>query len=109
MKNNNSDYVASRDYVINEIINNVRIAYGGTDDDILSGVGDLTTTLQCADPAPEFVADLKGFMLWARMTNQPRRAVLTTLIHDLREFSENRHQKWFCPRTTGYSKYLTGV
>lgn len=101
-------YVEMRDRLIDEIINNVKTVYPN-DNEMLSGVTDLTIQLKVAKPDIFFVQDLWGFCLWSSMTNQKPSSVLTTCIHDLSEFARNRHQNWFCPRTTGYRKYLTGA
>jgi hypothetical protein len=65
--------------------------------------------MEIADPNQQFVDDLLGFMFWAKITAQAKSKALTTILHDLSEFSRNRHEKWFCPRTFGYAKYLTGA
>lgn len=103
-----TDYVKERDYVINEIINAAHVVYP-KDREIMNVVINLTVELQVAKPDSCFVQDLHGFLNWASMTNQPYPSVLTTCIHDLGEFARNRTEKWFCPRTTGYRKYLTGA
>lgn len=103
-----TDYVKMRDYVCDEILNNAKTVYPN-DKEILLGVVDLVVYLKTSDPDARFVQDLKGFMMWAKMTNQDARHALTTLIHDLGEFMRNRHQEWFCPRSYGYAKYLTGA
>lgn len=111
MKTTNSmkrDYIEMRDYVCQTVMHNVKYYYAG-DNDVLSGVSELIAMLKVADPNEEFVRDLKGFMFWAEMTKQDGRSALTTIIHDLGEFAKNRHQSWFCPRSSGYAKYLTGA
>ena len=104
------NYVETRDRMINEIINMTQIAYR-KDKSMLSAVIDLTTTLKMVSPqdGTVFVKDMWGFMMWTNQTKNYDRSVLTTIIHDLGEFSRNRFEKWFCPRTAGYRKYLSGV
>ena len=103
-----ADYVQMRDSMIDEILNVVKSVHEDNHD-ILLTVIDLTIELKCANPDVEFVQDLKGFMMWASMTQQDARSALTTIIHDLSEFSINRNEPWFCPRSFRYRKYLTGA
>lgn len=104
-------YVENRERVIADIMNAVKIQYP-KDMEIVSGAIDLTVQLTVApenEQSKEFVNDLRGFLMYADMTQQPRSRVCTTLLHDLSEFARNRKESWFCPRTTGYSKYLSGA
>lgn len=101
-------YIKRRDDLIAQIIMDVKAVYPD-DKEIMDGLMNLTTDLMVADPAEDFVNDLRGFRMWAATTNQNAQKVVSTILHDLSEFSRNRNQSWFCPRTTGYSKYLTGA
>jgi hypothetical protein len=107
-------YVEQRDKMIADILNLVHQAYPN-DTSLKSGVVDLTVELQVAPIDQKMVAfidGMRGFMMWAgeNASNRPGAgSVLSTLIHDLAEFARNRHEKWFCPRTTGYQKYLSGA
>lgn len=102
-------YVEKRERLISEIVNLSQVIYKD-DREMLSIVSDLTTSLEIADPNEEFINGMWGFMLWAsNRTDVNSRSVLTTLLHDLGEFASNRHEKWFCPRTSGYQKYLSGA
>ena len=102
-----ADYFQLRSRIIEETLNMTKSKYP-KDNSMLGGVIDLTVALEVAEPNTEFVQDLWGFMQWANQTNQTK-GVLTTIIHDLGEFARNRNESWFCPRSSGYRKYLTGA
>lgn len=103
-------YVKIRDRMIGEILNMTQTVWR-KDKAILNGVSDLTSDLMMVDPKEGsiFVQDMWGFMQWATAHKEDARAALTTIIHDLGEFSRNRKENWFCPRTSGYRKYLSGA
>jgi hypothetical protein len=105
---NLSKYIERRDRMIAEIINVTKTVWCN-DNEMLDIAVLLTTALQVADPAQEFVDDLYGFMMWAGMKGEITGRALSTILHDLGEFKNNRDKNWFCPRTTGYSKYLSGA
>lgn len=101
-----------RKRIIQDVINLCTIFYPN-DEEMLNGVIGLTSDLAMAEwnqTTIEFVDGMYGFMLWADNRNDVNsRSVFTTLVHDLGEFSRNRHENWFCPRTSGYTKYLSGA
>lgn len=103
-------YVKNRDYVISEFLNNVKIEYRNNREMIDMAI-DLTVVLQVAEPNEQFVNDLRGFIVYCDMSinSIKRSSALTTIYHDLAEFRDNRKEDWFCPRTSGYSKYLSGA
>jgi hypothetical protein len=101
-------YVETRDKMIDEILNNVKTAYP-KDKEMLGIAIDLTVSLKVAEPSPTFVSDLMGFMYYCSMKKEKASTVLVTIMHDLGEFARNRNEVWFCPRTTGYNKYMTGA
>jgi len=103
-----SPYVKMRDSLIENILMDVKQVYP-KDKEFLDCVVNLTTTLMTAEPDAKFVQDLQGFRIWAATTKQKTSSVVTTIVHDLSEFARNRKESWFCPRTTGYAKYLTGA
>lgn len=102
------DYMEIRDRIVNDTISATKAVYPD-DKEMIMGVIDLTTSLQCAEISTEFVQDLWGFMIWSSMTDQDTSETLTTIIHDLAEFSKNRNEGWFSPRSSGYRKFLTGA
>ncbi len=99
--------VEIRDYVIDEIINITHIVYSN-DRKMISSIIDLTVLLK-TNESEEFINDIWGFLLWSQMTQQNVSWVLNTIIHDLAQFRDYRDKDWFCPRTMGYKKYLSGV
>jgi len=103
-------YVKNRDYVINEFLNNVKIEYR-KDREMIDLAIDLTVCLQTAEPNEAFVNDLRGWMVYCEMMGAKitRSKALTQIYHDLAEFRDNRHKDWFSPRSSGYSKYLSGA
>lgn len=101
-------YVEQRDKLISDIVNLSHLAYPD-DRKIKSNVIELTTILMIADNDQKFIDGMRGFMVWASMANKTPYSVLATLIHDLVEFSRNRYEPWFSPRTSRYEKYLTGA
>ena len=111
MKTNSfQKFIEYRNSVLNEIKNNAAIIYK-SDLETLGLIEKLISdTMIFCDPShKEFIDNIWGFMQWAGSANQDRGKSLTTLIHDLSEFNRNRDEKWFCPRTNGYKKYLTGA
>ena len=60
--------------------------------------------------ADAFVEGLLGFVQWCK-TQSTRKVedseILTTFIHDLREYNCNRREAWFSPRSAGYRKFYT--
>jgi hypothetical protein len=75
---------------------------------MLEGVTNLTDQFCLSLTNFSFTCDgMAGFIKWAKDNQQEEGAILTTLIHDLAEFARNREEKWFCPRTYSYSKYLS--
>lgn len=103
-----NQYVIDRDNLISTIMNICHQVYPN-DREMADILIDLTTELMIANPDREFIYGLRGFIVWASMTNQKASTVLTTIIHDLGEFSRNRHESWFSPRTSRYDKYLSGA
>lgn len=107
MKTKSKVYLKKCDKLVSAVTNLMNILYKG-DEEMLGGVAALLSDLTFAEPREEFVDGMLGFMVWA--DNRPEvksGSVLTTLIHDLGEFSRNRHENWFHPRTAGYTKYLS--
>lgn len=74
--------------------------------EMLLGFACLLNHLKQAEPNETFLLDLKGFMFWAQMNGKVSLRTLADIFHDLREFENNRNEKWFCPRTSGYAKFL---
>lgn len=107
-------FTNERSTLIVDVLRLTKQAYPN-DKQLQSGVVDLTVKLEMApmdQQTVDFIDGMRGFMFWAgeNSYNRPGAgSVLSTLIHDLSEFARNRHEKWFCPRTTGYQKYLTGA
>jgi len=91
-----------------EFLNLTKIVYP-KDEEMINAAEYLSKQFEDASPNQEFLDGLRGFLAWATQTNANRNHVLTTLFHDLGEFNRNRHQLWFCPRTSMYGKYLTGA
>jgi len=107
-KKSPNQYVVDRDDLISEIMNICHQVYPN-DREMADISIDLTTVIMTSDPDRKFIDGLRGFIVWASMTNQKASSVFTTIIHDLGEFSRNRHESWFSPRTSRYDKYLTGA
>jgi hypothetical protein len=107
-----TENIERRKKVITEVINLSQVFYKN-DKQMLSAIVDLTVHLEVADydeVSIDFVNGMYGFMLFANgRTDVNSRSAFTTLIHDLGEFSRNRNENWFCPRTAGYTKYLSGA
>lgn len=105
-----NSYVKARTKLITEFIRLAKAEYPNKEDkDLINGAIFLTTELEIAPENKEnreFVDDLLGFLEYADMKNIIRGSVLVTFYHDLGEFKKNRHQSWFCPRSSGYKKYL---
>jgi hypothetical protein len=109
------EYIQRRQKLISEVINAVKTRYPD-DKDMVDLAIHYCTALEVADPAPQFIDDLLGFMMWQGMVwhgmtkgSETYGRAVSTILHDLREFMNNRHEDWFCPRTYGYRKYLTGA
>lgn len=103
-----NQYVIDRDNLINNIMNICHHVYPN-DREMADISIDLTTVLMVSEPDRKFIDGLRGFINWASMTDQKASSVFTTIIHDLGEWSRNRHEDWFSPRTSRYDKYLTGA
>lgn len=103
-----SEYIQQREELISNIENLCHRVYP-KDKEMMAIVIDLTTDLMIAEESTQFVNGMRGFLNWAdSQRNAPSASsVLTTLIHDLGEFSRNRQESWFCPRTSGYSQFAT--
>lgn len=104
-------YIQNREYVISEFLNNVRIEYR-ENKELIDAATDLTVGLQvapCNNISEKFVNNLRGFMIYAGMTNLDRQKTLATIYHDLGEFIKNRNESWFSPRCSGYSEYLLHI
>lgn len=108
-------YVQRRDKFISEFMNNIQREYRKSENlrDYTDRAIDLTVQLQvapCNEANFEFVNDLLGLFAYAGINQKVARAsVLTTVFHDLNEWEHNRNESWFCPRSSGYSKYLSGA
>lgn len=104
-------YIKKQEKVIEEIINNVQIEYPG-DYAMLDMVIDLTVHLQVCQVYKvfeDFIDGLYGFMVWCdSQRNSPKRkSVISTIIHDLKEFKYNKNEGWFLPRTHSYIQFST--
>ena len=70
----------------------------------------ITLTPRNEKTANAFVEGLLGFVQWCK-TQSTRKVedgeILTTFIHDLREYNCNRREAWFSPRSAGYRKFYT--
>jgi hypothetical protein len=101
-------YAQKRDKLINYVIDLTKLVYP-KDKDMITDVVNLTSSLLMSDPDDEFLNGMIGFINYADKAEDKNRfnnsEILTTLIHDLGEFSRNRHEPWFLPRTHGYIKY----
>lgn len=102
------NYAEQRNNLIDNIVFLTKQVYP-KDKEMLDCVMDLTTDLMISDPSQEFIDGMRGFLLYAGMGDIKPSTALTTLIHDLGEFSRNRFEPWFAPRTARYNKYLTGA
>jgi len=99
-------YVEKRQIVIDRTLKLVKEIYG-KDQEMSSGVIDLTVNLEMAEPNDDFIHGMLGFLNWcdAHSGETGDGWILNTLIHDLGEFSRYRDKNWFCPRTSSYIKY----
>lgn len=109
LPNGVKEYAQKRDQLIDYITNLTKEVWGN-DKDMIDGVKNLTSSLKLADVNYEFVNGMLGFINYVEnyVENKERfskSSVLATLIHDLGEFSRNRHRPWFSPRTSDYQKY----
>jgi hypothetical protein len=107
-------YVKERENVIKDIYRLIKMKYSSPEDrGVISLVADWITSLVLASPqeANDFVLGIKGFLTWNNLVGNKcdLEDVVDTLMHDLKSFQNERHQPWFCPRTSGYRKYLTGA
>jgi hypothetical protein len=107
-------YVQQREYVIKEVLRVIKLKYHlPKDREIISRAANWTATLTVASPQEgnDFIDGLLGFMNWAGFqgTKIHLDEVVDTLMHDLASFVHERHEPWFCPRTSSYQKYLTGA
>ena len=106
------NYVQKRELLIKKVHSLVKKIYRN-DWEMISGVSDLTTALQVAEPNDDFVNGMLGFIEFAKDKDRSfykkseinDGALLSNLIHDLGEFSRNRHEGWFSPRTARYAEY----
>jgi hypothetical protein len=101
-------YVELRTKLISDILNTTKNAWPG-DKQILSNVINLTTELECAEPDLKFINGLQGYLIYSSMANRKATSVLATVVHDLVEWSNNRGESWFSPRTSRYDRYLSGA
>jgi hypothetical protein len=99
-------YIQRRNHISTELLNNIRSAFPD-DFEVLSHAVDLCTILETSDPDQEFVDGIYGFMLYASDHDLDRRQAVSTIMHDLIEFKSNRHEAWFSPRTSSYTKYVS--
>lgn len=104
-------YAKDRDALIKYILDLTKELYGD-DLDMVNGICGLTNTLHIAEADPQFVAGMLGFINYAESGELSREitksSILTTLVHDIGEFSRNRHEPWFLPLTAGYVKFAEG-
>ena len=73
------------------------------DQEMLSSVKRLCHVLESAEESEDFVNDILAFIEYGQNKNLPDSTILTTIIHDMGEFSRNRFEDWFQPRSYGYS------
>lgn len=94
--------------LVSDILSATKSAWPN-DKEIMSNVINLTTELECEEYDEKFINGLRGFMIYASITNIKATSALATIVHDLAEWSNNRFEAWFSPRTSRYDKYLSGA